>query len=530
MAYYQDLREFILTLEQAGKLVRIHRPMIRETEIMPLSRLQFRGLPEEERKVFLFENVMDVKGRHYPGKVATGIYGASREIYALGMKCAPKEIFDRWDAALAHPIDPQIVSSGPVRQEVHVGKDIQSIGLYEFPLPVEEPGYSGTIRTTNQFVTKDPDTGIRNVGTYSGHLRSPNRLLVGCGLTHHGYVHLQKYRERKTPMPAAIIIGATPNLMQVSSTNVPYGVDEYAVAGAIAGEPFKLIKCETVDLEVPAFAEIVIEGLVSTDTFEPHASFGEYPGYMYEGSNDMRPVMEVTAITHRKDPIVTPMLVGLPPSDNHMLMVISTEATYYRFLKYASNNPNIVDVAFHESGGGWNYCVVSLHKTHPSQPWQVLNGISAFDPVIGKIAIVVDEDIDPHDPDAVNWALSYAMQPHRDVRIITGRSPALDPSGSAPGSSREVRGYPPPEGASAMLIDATRKWPYPPVGLPKKEYMESAIHLWGELGLPPLKLKKPWHGYTLGNWTAEDEENAELVLKGAYREIGRKMLQRQVKK
>ncbi|MDP2644698.1 MAG: UbiD family decarboxylase [Desulfobacterales bacterium] len=530
MAYYQDLREFIEELEKAGKLIRISRSMVKETEVMPLSRLQFRGLAEDQRKVFLFENLTDVKGNHYTGRVATGIYGASREIYALGMKCRKKEIFDRWESALAHPIAPEMVSSGPVHEEVHVGKDLESVGLYEFPVPVEEPGYSGTIRTTNQFVTKDPHTGITNVGTYSGHFRSPNRLLLGIAPTHHAFVQWQKYAEKKQPMPAAIVVGATPNLMQVSSTNIPYGTDEYAVAGAIAGEPFKLVKCRTVDLEVPATAEIVIEGLILTDTFEPHASFGEYPGYMYEGSGDTRPVMTVTAITHRKNPIFTPVHVGLFPSDNHMLMVISTEATYYRFLKYESNNPNIVDVAFHESGGGWNYCVVSLHKTHPSQPWQVLNGIAAFDPVIGKIAIVVDEDIDPHDPDAVNWALSYAMQPHRDVRIITGRSPALDPSGTPPGSSFEDRGFPPPGGASAMLIDATRKWPYPPVGLPKKEFMENALAIWEELGLPPLKLKKPWHGYPLGNWTREDEENAELVLKGEYQEIGRKMLKRQIKK
>jgi 4-hydroxy-3-polyprenylbenzoate decarboxylase len=297
----------------------------------------------------------------------------------------------------------------------------------------------------------------------------------------------------------------------------------------MAGEPVQLVRCKTVDLEVPADAEIVIEGMISTDTFEPHTSFGEYPGYMYQGSGDTRPVMEVTCITHRSEPIFTPFLIGLPPSDTHKLMQVAAEATYYSFLKYGSNNPQVIDVAFHESGGGWNYCVVSLRKTHPTQPWQVLSAIAGFDPVVGKIVIVVDEDINPRDADAVNWALSFAMQPHRDLRIVTGRSPALDPSAYPPGSSWEERSFPSPHGASALLIDATRKWPYPPVGLPKREYMDGALRLWRELGLPELRLKTPWHGYSLGNWGKEDEENAELILKGDYRKIGEKLRLRQVK-
>lgn len=529
MGYYRDLREFICALEEAGRLVRIGRTVIKETELFPLFRLQFRGLAEEERKVFLFESVTDTKGRSYRGKVAAGIYGASRAIYALGMKCREDEIFARWHEAMAHPLPAEVVRSGTVQEEVHAGEEIQSLGLGEFPVPVEEPGYSGTIRTTTQFVTKDPETGIRNVGEYSGHFRSPHRIVLGIAPTHHLYLQWQKCREKKVPLSAAIVVGATPNIVQVSATNIPYGIDEFSIAGGIAGEPVKLVRCQTVDLEVPADAEIVIEGQILTDTLEPHTSFGEYPGYMYQGSGDTRPVMEVTCITHRRDPIFTPFLVGLPPSDTHKLMQVAAEATYYNFLKYDSNNPHIVDVAFHESGGGWNYCVVALRKSHPSQPWQVLNAVAGFDPVVGKIVIVVDEDINPRDPDAVNWALSFAMQPHRDVRIITGRSPALDPSAYPPGSSWEERSFPSPHGCSAILIDATRKWPYPPVGLPKKEYMENAIRMWKELGLPPLRLKEPWHGYSLGNWTREDEENAESILTGDYQKIGAKLRQRQVK-
>ena len=529
MAYYRDLREFISALEQAGKLVRIPRPVVKESELFPLFRLQFRGLSEEERKVFLFERVVDVKGKTYSGSVAAGIYGASREVCALGVMCREGEILERWHEALACPLAPETVSSGVVQEEIHEGEELSVLGLDEFPAPVEEPGYSGSLRATTQFVTRDPETGVRNVGLYSGHFRSSHRLLLGIAPTHHAYLHWLKYEKRKEPMPAAIVIGATPNIVQVSAANIPYGVDEFSVAGGLAREPVRLVKCRTVDLEVPADAEICIEGLISTDRFEPHSSFGEYPGYMYQGSGDVRPVMEVTCITHRRSPIFTPFLVGLPPSDTHKLMQIAAEALYYSFLKYGSNNPYIVDVAFPEAGGSWNYCVVSIRKSHPTQPWQVLNAIAGFDPVIGKIAIVVDEDVNPHDADAVNWALSFSMQPHADARIITDRAPALDPSAYAPGSPHEERSFPSPHGSSAILIDATRKWPYPPVGLPQKEYMENALRLWKELGFPPLKLKEPWHGYSLGNWTKEDEENAALILRGDYHKIGEKMRRRQTK-
>ena len=133
--------------------------------------------------------------------------------------------------------------------------------------------------------------------------------------------------------------------------------------------------------------------------------------------------------------------------------------------------------------------------------------------------IAVDEDVNPHDLDAVVWALSFSMQPHRDLKVLGGKSPALDPSGYPPGASKDERSYPKPQGASSLLIDATRKWPYPPVGLPKKEFMERAMKIWEEEGLPPLKLREPWHGYSLGDWTPEDEEFAELAAQGRFAEI-----------
>ena len=182
--------------------------------------------------------------------------------------------------------------------------------------------------------------------------------------------------------------------------------------------------------------------------------------------------------------------------------------------------PGILDVAFPYSGGGRNFCVVQIRKAAPWDPWQVLNAVAGYDPGLAKLAIVVDEDIDPRDPDAVNWALSFSMQPHRDVRIITHRVPGLDPSAYPPGVSVPERRFPSPSGASAMLIDATRKWAYMPAGLPKKEYMEQAIRIWQEEGLSPLSLKNPWHGYHLGHWTEENEEAANLTVAAEHMKLG----------
>lgn len=133
-----------------------------------------------------------------------------------------------------------------------------------------------------------------------------------------------------------------------------------------------------------------------------------------------------------------------------------------------------------------------------------------------KVIIVVDEDIDPKDPDMVMWALSFAMQPHRDAHVITGRVPLLDPSAYSLMKNPADRSFPPPVGCSGLLIDATRKGPYPPVGLPKKAYMERALEIWGEEKMPELGLKRPWHGYPLGLWTEEDDALADAVSRGDY--------------
>lgn len=514
--YYADLRAFIEELERRGKLYRWRRPINKDTELMPLMRLQYRALSDEARQAFLYENVTGAQGDRYGIKVLTGVYGASRQILALGMGCEePREMYDKWRHALAHLTDPVIVERGPAQEEVHTSKDLEKFGLSSLPAPVEEPGFSGGIRVTTPFITRDPGDGIRNVGMYSGHFRANDRMIAGIARTHHAMLyHLPSARRRREPLPVAMVLGALPDIAYVSAANLPYGIDELAVAGGLRGRAVELVRCKTIPLEVPAEAEIVIEGEMDPEATERGEPFSDYPGYLM-AEKDQRPVIRVKAITHRRDALFTAILVGLPPSESNAISRTCREMMLYNFLKYSCNLPEVLEVCCPEMGGGWNWWVIRMTKSHPSKPWQALQAASGMDSA-NKVIIVVDEDIDPKDPDMVMWALSFAMQPHRDTRVITGRVPLLDPSAFSLMSKPDDRSFPPPVGCSGILIDATRKGAYPPVGLPKRPFMEQALKVWQEEGLPPLKLKSPWYGYPLGLWSAEDDELAESVTKGDY--------------
>ncbi len=515
-AYYRDLRAFIQELETRGKLYRWQRPVDKDSELMPLMRLQYRGLSDEARQAFLYENVTDAKRGRYEMRVVTGVYGASRQILALGLGCEdPQEIYEKWRHALGHPMDPVRVNSGAVHEEVHTGRELEKFGLTEMPAPVEEPGFSGGIRVTAPFITQEPESGTRNVGMYSGHFRAPDRLLAGIARTHHAMLyHYPSASRRGEPLPVAIALGTLPDIAYVAAANLPYGVDELAIAGGIRGRPVELVPCKTIPLDVPAEAEIVIEGEISTETMERGEPFSDYPGYLM-AERDYRPVVKVKAITHRRGALFTAILVGLPPSESNAISRTCREMMLYNFLKYSCNLPEVLEVCCPEMGGGWNWWVIRLRKTHPSKPWQALQAASGMDSA-NKVIIVVDEDIDPQDPDMVMWALSFAMQPHRDVRIINGRVPLLDPSAFSLMSKPEDRSFPPPLGCSGILIDATRKGPYPPVGLPKRPFMDRALQIWQEEGLAPLKLKTPWYGYPLGMWGDDDDALAQAVTRGEY--------------
>src|SRR5581483_1593407 len=273
--YPRDLRQLLDLLDSHGKLYRFTEAIDKDSELVPL----LRGLHGPERKVLLFEDVRGANGQRFDMRVAAGVYGLSEEIFALGMNCAtPQDMLERWHQALEAPIAPVVVDGGPVQEEVHTGDDLLSRGLDEIPAPCEEVGFSQMIRTGVPMITRDPETGISNVGTYNGFFHDRARMVAGIYPPQDAMrYHWQTARRRGEDLPVAIVVGAMPNLIAVGSARIPYGLEELAVAGGIAGEPLEMVRCKTVPLEVPARAELVIEGMLSTTTMEPKLAFGEYP-------------------------------------------------------------------------------------------------------------------------------------------------------------------------------------------------------------------------------------------------------------
>ncbi|MCS7142248.1 MAG: UbiD family decarboxylase [Aigarchaeota archaeon] len=523
---YKDLRDYLATLEEAGLLFVIERPIVKETELMPLVRLQFRGLQESDRKGFLFKNVIDVTGKRYDAEVCVGVLSASLDVYSVGLECKPdiSSINEKWARAIQSPVPPVEVQNGPVHEVVVEGSDLERDGLNRLPIPVELPGYSCQIRTTTAFITKDVETGVQNAGTYSGQIFGPRKILWEIHRGSDGFTHLRKAAERGMLLDAAIVIGGPPYVQYAAAAKLPYGLDEFAVAGGLAGTPIEVVRCKTVDLLVPAYSEIVIEGKVIPTEYEPQPPFGEYTGYMAVGvESQLCPVMEVTAITMRRRPIFQTIISQMPPSESSKMRQVAFGGVYTAFLRDKCNIRGVKRVVFHEASGSWQLCVIQLEKNHPLDSWSALYHAASYAADIGKLFIAVDTDIDPADPDSVIWALSFRMQPHRDIQIVKGKVSHLDPSATPPGGEKNESGF---REVSAILIDATMKWPYPPTSLPKKEYMERALQIWREVGLPELKLKEPWYGYNLGAWTEEYELFARLITMGKHYEVGKQLEKR----
>ncbi len=531
MKGYKDLREHIGALEENGLLVRVTREINKDTEMHPLVRWQYRGgIPEEERKGFLFENVIDCKGRRYPGQsVAVGVHAASKYVYAMGLGCKPEEINAKWEYAIANTIEPVIISEGPVHEEIHMGKelDVEGGGLDKFPIPISTPGFdNGPYSTCSCWTTKDPDTGVQNVGNYRGQIKARNRVGVFLsGLGQDMLVHLEKCREKGIPLEAALVVGAPPVVAFAAVTKIPRGVDEVAVAGGLAGAPIQMVKCQTVDIAVPAEAEIVIEGIVPTDVAELEGPFGESHGYM--NPRQISPFLEVRAITYRKNTVWSSWISQTTPSESSCIKRDAYEALFYDYLRHECRIGSLTKVVMHEPLTNLRKVIVLQFKNpSPDDAWRALHAAISRDPGVGKIVVAVDQDIDPYNWDAILWAMSYRMNPQEDVAIVGNRRIGHGPP------FRQVPGLVGGDQTpfdSAMLINALLKEPFPPVSLPKREYMERAKQIWEELGLPKLKPETPWFGYSLGQWTKENEEEAELALKGEHYKTGEKVAKNKVK-
>jgi 4-hydroxy-3-polyprenylbenzoate decarboxylase len=290
-----------------------------------------------------------------------------------------------------------------------------------------------------------------------------------------------------------------------SAQKVPESLDELHVAGGLVGSPINVVRAKTVDLLVPAEAEIVVEGYIDTEYLEPEAPFGESHGHV--NLQEYNAFMEVTCITRRKNAILTSIISQVTPSESSLIKRVALEPLFTHHLRSTLGIHSVKRVSMHEPLTNLRKVVVVImdRKAPPTEVWRALYGAAAWNRAAGKYVIAVNEDIDPDNADALLWAMSYRANPGPDLQILHHRD-----QGHGPRSKRSGG-----EDAS-VLIDATMKEDFPPISLPKREYMERAKKIWEELGLPKLKPEAPWYGYSLGEWSPELDQAAARATRGDY--------------
>ncbi len=510
-----DLQEHLARLEARGLLTRIDCPVDKDSELHPLARWQFQGgLSESQRRGFLFTDVRGAKGERYDIPVAVCVLAASEEIYAAGLGIEVSEIGNVWVRAMANPIPPVMVTEAPCQEVVLTGDALTEPGggLATLPVPISTPGFdSAPYLTATLCVTRDPENGIRNMGTYRGALKAQDRLgvrmasrLSGAG----GYQHWLKYQKRGEKMPCAIVIGCAPAVLFTGPQKLPIDQDELGVAGGLVGAPIRIVRCKTIDLEVPADAEIVIEGLIDTTMLEPEGPFGESHGHV--ALEDYNMSMQVTAITRKSKPVFVSIVSQVTPSESSVLKRVAYEPLFFEHLKHALNIKGITKVVLHEPLTNIRPVIfLQFDRSAPqTEIWRGLQGASTLQAQCGKIVIAVSDDIDPRNADAVFWSMAYRASMIDDLHVTPYRA-----GGHGPKSGKRAA-----EGS--LLIDATLKHDMPPLALPAEPYMTRAKAMWEDLQLPTLSPQPPWHGYSLGDWSDLWSRFAESATKGDWRETG----------
>jgi 4-hydroxy-3-polyprenylbenzoate decarboxylase len=328
-----------------------------------LVRLQFRGLPEQARKAFLFENIHDSRGEKFSIPVLVGGLAASEEIYALGLQCRRNEIADRWQKALSHTIKPEVIKTGKVKEVIHRGKALlDHRGLEEFPIPNSTPGFDNAPYITAAcWITKDPESGERNMGMYRAQIKGPLRTGIYLTDGNNTAANWAKARAQSKPLEAAAVIGGPVAVAYAAIQTAPYGVDELAIASALVG----LDPCRQGGnrrLSGPHDAEIVIEGLI-------HGCVRQKILWrvMDIRSRTLSPYFEVTAITHRKNYIWVSIISQLTPSESSKTKQAAYEAfclNYYEITGFRG----VHQVRLCEPLLNRQYAVISMNKSNV-EPW-----------------------------------------------------------------------------------------------------------------------------------------------------------------
>ncbi|MGE0116237.1 MAG: UbiD family decarboxylase [Steroidobacteraceae bacterium] len=469
---YKDLRTFIDQLDKAGELHRIKAQVDWDIEIGAITRELFR---RKKGPAVLFENVKDSKIPLFTGTM----FGPEKYAMMIDVEPrTPESIIKKLVDGIGKTIAPVMVDKAPCQENVLLGDDID-LGMFPSPRWHHMDG-GRFIGTLGCVVTKDPDTGIRNVGVYRGQIEGKNKVGINC--EQHGGVHLRKNRDRGLPTPVASCIGVPPAVLLGAAAKVPFGVDEFYVAGGLAEQPIPLVKCKTIDLEVPADAEIILEGYIPADSgeWEMEGPFGEFHGHFNDMGPRKRPTAILTAITFRNHPILQGCSPGVGPNEVTLSGQMGFAAGLWDSLIKAGI-PGVKAVNVPESSACFTAVVSLSRHFYKGNAQAVMNHAFAIGH-FPKTCIVVDDDIDIYDDFMVQWAVNTRVQPHRDIYITPANTWGcpLDPSIA-------LKDRPMPRTTSSRMgIDATKFFKddteFSPLVLDESETIQKVLSRWKEYG------------------------------------------------
>ena len=400
----QSYRTFVKNLEQQGELIRFTKEVDPLTNMAAIEWKAFNELG----KGSLFANI---KG--YPGWTAVSQILADRKKWSIAMGMEDKTILGEMAQRLKKPVPTANVTKdkAPVREVIEIG---DKADLYSIPSMMTSERDGGRYLASGMAIIKDPDTGIRNMSIH-------RQQIMGKDKT--GFIMIprqarriyDKYCAKNQPMPVAMVYGAHPAIFFGSAFTTQFGVDELSLAGGLIGEPIRMVKCETIDVEVPAEAELVVEGEVLPNHTEPEGPFGEVPGtYAEAGKSE---IFRVKAITRRKDPIFYAIHCGFPVTDTQATTGLGIEIATLEHIKNVEGGLDILDVRS-IAAAGTMLLVLKIRPRVEGQAKTALMSALSGPYLHPKLAIAVDEDIDASDLRQVMWSMTTRVHAERDVVMI----------------------------------------------------------------------------------------------------------------
>ena len=368
------------------------------------------------------------------------------------------------------------VSDSPVLENRLLGDDVN---LFKFPAPKWHEYDGGKYLGTGCIVvTRDPDSGTVNFGSYRLMVHDKKTLTLHISSAHHGAINVKKYHSKGMPAPIAVSLGHHPLYLVMSGLGIPYGISEYKFLGALTGEPASVIRGEITSLPIPAESEFALEGFSPPDEFREEGPFGEYTGY-YASGRSKEPILQVKAVYHRNDPINLGALPGRPPHDYSYVSSLMKSVNVKESLK-KDGVTDVKGVWYHEAAGVNFFVVVSIRQRYPGHARQaayVTSQCQAAACHLGRYVVVVDDDIDPTDLEEVIWAIGTRSNPEKDIDIIRNTySSPLDPI--YPKQGKIAFG-------SRAIIDACRPYDwindFPKVAQSSPEERLKVLSKWKEL-------------------------------------------------